>query len=98
TGGPLECPGGAAARGFGLEEELKSKLYQPGVACLPDLAELLPVRGISVRVEELRVVEDIEELGAEINPLSLRQRDGLQYRKISIADMGSAADCPLGVT
>jgi hypothetical protein len=31
------------------------------------LAELRAIRNVSVRVEELRVIEDVEELSAEIN-------------------------------
>src|ERR1700686_5834579 len=75
-----------------LEEKLQSKLYQSRVADLRDLAELSAIRSISVRVEELRVVEDIEELRAEINAPGFGERDGLQYRKVGITDVRPATD------
>src|SRR5213080_530306 len=61
---PLECPGGEAARGQ-LEEKLHCKLYKPRVPNLRDLPKMRPVRNIAVRIEELRMVEDVEELSPE---------------------------------
>jgi hypothetical protein len=60
-----------AARGsdkkLGLEKELQSKLYQPRVANLCDLAKLRAIREVSIGIEELCVIKDVEQLGAEIN-------------------------------
>ena len=88
---PLECPGGSAARGQ-LEEKLHCKLYKPRVATLRDLPKLRPVRNIAVRIEELRMVEDVEELSPEINVGIFGYRNGLKDRKISVAEMRPAAD------
>src|SRR5256712_11963405 len=88
---PLECPGGSAARGQ-LEEKLHCKLYKPRVANLRDLPKLRPVRNIAVRIEELRMVEDVEELSPEINVGAFGYRNGLKDRKISVAEMRPAAD------
>src|ERR1700686_4688300 len=69
-----------------LEEKLQSKLYQSRVADLRDLAEMSGLRSISV------LVEDIEELRAEINAPGFGERDGLQYRKVGITDVRPATD------
>jgi hypothetical protein len=61
----------------GLEKELQSKLYQPWVASLCDLAELRPVRCISIGRVELRVVKEIEKLRAEIEVFRFRQPNRL---------------------
>src|SRR5437016_13753042 len=75
----LEYPGGEAARGQ-LEEKLHCKLYKPRVANLRDLPKLRPVRNIAVRIEELRMVEDVEELSPEINVGVFGYRNGLKDR------------------
>ena len=66
------------------------------VAGLGHLAKLGTVARVAVGVKELRVVEDVEELGAEVNVFSLRELNRLQDRKIRLTDVRSAADGALG--
>ena len=75
-----------------LEEKLQRKLHQSGIAGLGDLSELRAIGKIAVWIEELGVVEDVEELGTEINAPGFRKPNGFQYRKIGVADVRSAAD------
>src|SRR5215470_934761 len=66
----IRFPGSAkAARDIASEEKLQGKLHQPRIACLCDLAKQRSVRSAAVRIEKLSVVENIEELGAEIHAL-----------------------------
>src|SRR5436309_709655 len=65
---------------------------EPPFANLRDLPKLRPVRNIAVRIEELRMVEDVEELSPEINVGVFGYRNGLKDRKISVAEMRPAAD------
>lgn len=81
-----------------LEEKLQCKLYKTRVADLRDLAKLPAIRSISIRVEKLRVIEDVEELRAEINAPGFGERDRLQYRKVGVADVRPATDCTTGIT
>src|SRR6266568_3235582 len=62
----IRVPGRQRRRGQ-LEEKLHCKLYKPRVANLRNLPKLRPVRNIAVRIEELCMVEDVEELSTEIN-------------------------------
>ena len=75
-----------------LEKELQSKLHQTRVSHLRNLSELRSVREITVGIEELGMVEDIEELGSEINVLAFVDSEGLQDREIAVADMRAATD------
>jgi hypothetical protein len=69
--------GRLAARGFELEEKLQCKLYKPRIANLRDLSKLGSIRSISIRVEELCVIEDVEELSPEVNVHGFGYRDRL---------------------
>src|SRR5207245_9012946 len=51
-----------------------------------------PVRNIAVRIEELCMFVDFEELSTEINVGAFGYRNCLKDRKISVAEMRPAAD------
>src|SRR6201993_3276245 len=94
----IRLPGGGKPPGvcilltLRLKEELKSKLHQPRVASLCDLAKLCSVRAIAVRVKELRVIEDIEQFRPEIYSSGLRDLKGFQQCEVGIADTRTTAD------
>src|SRR5438552_8415491 len=67
---PLECPGGSAARVFELEVPLQRELQLPRRAGTLNAAEIGAVSNVTVRLKELRVVEEIEELGAKLDALT----------------------------
>jgi hypothetical protein len=73
-------------------------LYKPGIARLRHLPKLSPVRNIAVRVEELGMVENIEELGPEICVYSFGYRNGLEDSEVGIADPRPAAERALSVS
>ena len=57
-----------------LERELKSKLHLPWVAGVLYLAEIGSVTEVAVRIQELSMVEDVEELSSELEVLVLTHR------------------------
>jgi hypothetical protein len=83
---------GASSLLLPLEKELQRKLHEARVFCLSDLTELRSVSNIAVRVIELRVVEDVEKLGAKFKVFGLAHRYVFQNREIGVADSGSAAN------
>src|SRR6201993_2354912 len=93
----IRLPGGGKPPGvcilltLRLKEELQSKLHQPRVASLCDLAKLCSVRAIALRVKELRVIEDIEQFRPEIHSSGLRDLKGFQQREVGIADTRTTA-------
>src|SRR5579864_1176361 len=93
---PLDC--GRNAPNKRSEVKLQRKLYQPRVTNLCDLSELGPIRSISVRVEKLCVVEQVEELSPEIQVLVFRYCECLQDCEVSIAEVRPAANRALGST
>src|SRR5258708_3779485 len=105
--GILECRAGSrpgrvknftrcSCQSFQLEEKLQGKLHQARSFCLRNLSELRAVRTISVGVEKLSVIEDVEEFAAEIDALGCRQVEGLQYREVGVTDARAAANCAFG--
>src|SRR6266852_4643573 len=80
-------PGGCRS-----EEKLQRKLHQPRIAGLCDLAKLRAIRRVAVRVEELRVIKDVEDFRTEIYALVLGYPEGFQYGEIRVADMRAAAN------
>src|SRR5450755_2321477 len=82
---------------FPLEVELQGELHQARITRLCKLAELRPVAAVAVRIQELRVIENVEELGTKFHALVLVDRNELEDRKIRIADVRTAADGALGV-
>src|SRR5207302_2139148 len=53
-----------------LELKFYSKLHQSRITHLIDLSELRTIREITVGIEKLRVIEDVEELSSEVNLLA----------------------------
>src|SRR5258708_3005973 len=90
--------GTAVPPGFRLEVKLQCKLYKPRIANLRDLSKLGTIRSISIRVEELCVIEDVEELSPEVNVHCFGYRDRLQDGKITLAEVRPAADRTLSVS
>src|ERR1035438_6495702 len=67
----IRLPGRLEPPGFvGLEVELQCKLHQARIASLQHLAERR-IAEISVRVNELRLVEQVENVGPELEVFRL---------------------------
>jgi len=64
-----------------LEVELQSKLNQPWVSGCGNTSEV-GVADVSVRITEVSMVEDVEELGAELKDLVLTDSGALHHRKV----------------
>src|ERR1700746_503979 len=62
---PLDCEANASCKRS--EKELQCKLHQARIFNLGYLAELRAIRRIPIRVEELCVIKDVEELRPEVN-------------------------------
>src|SRR3954468_22954723 len=81
-----------APGGPGSERILQCKLYLARRSCALHLAEIRTVGDIAVGIQELRGVEDVEELGAELDGLALLDLCDLLDREIEVLDPRSAAD------
>ena len=55
-------------------------------------SEIRTVTDTSIRVQELRVIESVEELGAELNPLTLGDGRDLLQGEIEVVDSWAAAE------
>src|SRR5438132_13364699 len=84
----IRVPGAAKPPWSQLEEKLHCKLYKPRVANLRNLPKLRPVRNIAVRIEELCMVEDVEELSTEINVVLSVNGIGLRDGKSVVVNCG----------
>ena len=73
-----------------LEGESCPNANDPSGRDTRHLAELRAIGGVAVRIIELRVIKDVEELRSEIHVHVLGNRESLQDREISVADMRSA--------
>lgn len=85
-------PPGIDSSNCTLKKEFQRELHQPRIAGLGNLAELRAVGEITIWIEELRMVEDVEELSAEINALRLGNSKRLHDGEICVADVRPAAD------
>src|SRR5260370_9488311 len=56
---------------YALEVELQRELHQPWIASAFDAAKIQSVCDIAVRVQELRMIEDIKKLSPELEVRSL---------------------------
>src|SRR5712675_2124679 len=79
-----------APGGPGSERILQCKLYLARRSCALHLAKIRTVGDIAVGIQELRSVEDIEELGAELDGLALLNLGDLLDREIEIFNACSA--------
>src|SRR3569833_580572 len=66
-----------------LKHQLKRSLHHAWISCGRDLAECTVGPG-GVGIVELRVVQEVEELGAELQADVLRDREDLLCREIVI--------------
>jgi hypothetical protein len=66
-----------------LERELKTKLNQPWLGGRGNATEVRTTNA-SIRVAEVSVVEDIEELSSEFNELVLTYSGSLNHRKVEV--------------
>src|SRR5580704_2310976 len=82
---------------FSLEIELQGKLHQARITRLRELAELRTITAVSIRIQELRVIEYVEEFGAKLHAFVFVDRNELEDRKVRIADVRTAAHGALGV-
>src|SRR5581483_6669870 len=64
---PLDCPG--RSPGLGLKKELQRELYQSRIASAANASEVGAVAAVAIRIGELRVVEKVKEIGAELEVL-----------------------------
>src|SRR5437762_13968432 len=69
---------------FPLEAELQCELYQARFACPLHAAKIAPVRSISVRLVELRMVEHIIDFAAELQFVALSDLGVLEYAEIRL--------------
>src|SRR6516225_3248172 len=75
-----------------LEVKLQRKLHQAGITRPLHAAEVRSVRGVSIRLEELRMIERVEKLPAEVKLVSFSDRSALQEPKLPVVDAGSATN------
>src|ERR1700677_5239286 len=79
-----------------LKEVFQSKLHQAGIACRRDSAECRRTIGkAAVRVREIGVIENVEDLRAELEILVLGKRDLFMQREVPVGKSRAAADCAL---
>jgi hypothetical protein len=76
-----------------LELELQAELNDAHAAIGGDLAKAIAV-SVVVRIQELRVVECIEKLGAKLKNLALPDGGVLEQRKVEVVDARSAKRIP----
>src|ERR1700758_4970987 len=94
-GGPLECPGGRSRPGWyiicALEKEFQCELHQPRIASRQHLPERR-VREVAIRIHEFRLVEEVEDIGSELEVLRFRQRNPFRYRDVPLILARAAAN------
>src|SRR5258708_3209964 len=67
-----------------LERNLGRELDEPWIACLRYPAKIRPSRNVAVRIQELRVIKDVEELDAEFPDIVLLDLRSLNHREIPV--------------
>src|ERR1700741_1778731 len=99
-------PGQESRPGLGLESKFYSKLdvsRVTGMLYAPEVTRIRGIRGqavrekvavadVAIRIQELGMVKDVEELGAEFEVLCFSYAQQLLHREIKIVDAGSAAE------
>ena len=75
-----------------LKRKLQSKLNIPRLARMLDAAEVRSIADIAVGVEKLRMVKNVEELGAEFEVFGFADRQLFLNGEIEVIDPGSAAE------
>ena len=81
-----------------LEVKLQCELHQAGIARPLYAAEVGPVREISVRLEELRVVEHVEKFTPELYPVAFSDIRILEYSDVRLEFAWAATNRPRCVT
>src|ERR1700756_3603466 len=93
-GGPLVCPGGRSRPGWytncTLEKEFQCELHQTRIASRQHLPERR-VREVAIRIHEFRLVEKVEDIGAELEVSRFRKRNPLRHRDIPLILARAAA-------
>src|SRR6516225_6714147 len=74
------------------KKQFQSKLNQPWVASLHHGTESCSVADVAVRVHKLRVIEQVEEFGAELKLRALADGRVLEQRKVEVVNPGTATD------
>ena len=64
---------------FSLERELQCKLHIARIAGALDPAEIRSIADIAIRIQELRMIEDVEKLGPELEVLAFANRKYLLH-------------------
>ena len=78
------------------EAELQCKLYLARVTRAFYPSEVHAVGDVAVRIQELRDVKDVKELGSELKVFILANRRVLLYGNVEILNAGPAADGAFG--
>src|SRR4051794_22740153 len=81
-----------APGGPGLERILQCKLYLARRSRAFYLTKISPVGDVAIGIQELRGIEEIEELGTELNSLALLDLRDLLDGEVEVLDPCSAAD------
>src|SRR5258708_1045596 len=74
-----------------LEVELQRELHQSRIAGALHSSKIAPVRSVSVRLVELRMVERVIDFAAELQPVVLSNIGVLQYADIGLELARAAA-------
>src|SRR5215831_19223734 len=90
--GPLDCARAVGRPGLGSECKLQCELDLARVAGTLDAPEIRSIGDITIRVQELGRVEDVEELSAKLKAHGLFDRSNLLYREVKVIDARSAAN------
>ena len=75
-----------------LERELQRELHLSWIARVFDFPEISSVADVAIRIQKLRMVKDVKELGAEFEVLAFSKRRDLLHGEVEIVDPRSAAE------
>src|SRR5439155_2405495 len=87
---------GRRSRGCGLEKELHRQLADALAAGVSDNSKVR-VTNVAIRVPELRVVEDAEELSANLEPFGLGQLTIFEKPEVLVIDSWSVEEASVSI-
>src|SRR5208337_4672280 len=82
---------------FFSESKLSSELDEPWISGLTDHAKLRPRADVTIRVIELRVIQEVEELRPEFKAVALFERNSLNDCEIPVVNWRTAEHIVSGV-
>src|ERR1044071_9823661 len=94
--GPGRRPSQIKCRTFPLPVELRAQLPDARSSRATHQAEAAAA-DVAVRIVELRVVENVEELAAEFKSQRFRNANSLPHTEVRIDDAGAMEETPAGV-